>query len=182
MKKLIFTGLMLFSLVFAQAQEEKVEQISEGKFFIEFGTSFGEANLYSGSSINFYNDGDMSSYNVGLLGGYFIMDNFALTGSVGHGNIRTSETFSWGLGAKYYLLDRLPLSINLNGSSFDKPDPFLSGKARPLYLGFQAGYAFFIGDNVSIEPTLRYATGIREDAFGNKYNIFSFNVGFSFYF
>lgn len=182
MKKLIFTGLMLFSLIMAQAQEEKVEQISEGKFFVEFGTSFGEANLYSGSSINFYNDGDASYYNVGLMGGYFIKDNLAITGSLGHGNIVSDNNFSWGLGAKYYLLDKLPLALNLNGSSYDSFNFLSSGRERPLYLGFQAGYAFFIGNNVSIEPGIRYAIGLKDDAFGNKYNIFSFNVGFSFYF
>ena len=51
---------------------------------------------------------------------------------------------------------------------------------NPSWLGLGAGYAIFLGENVSIEPGLRYNLTMNED-FSDE-NIFQFNIGFALHF
>ena len=72
-------------------------------------------------------------------------------------------------------MSRVPFQVDFSSQSGD--DFF--GEEKPSYLGLQGGYAIFIGDMVSIEPTLRYNISLNSDYFEN---IFQVQIGFSIFF
>lgn len=107
------------------------------------------------------------------------MDNLALKAGLGYGGVSiddvdTDDVFFWKFGGKYYIIGNIPVGLDLNGSSV--------GDASPMWVGLQAGYAWFLGDMVSIEPGLRYGLGMNEDAGDGDFNIFSLRIGFALHF
>lgn len=180
MKKVLLSAVAILTFSFANAQEEaKAEgtQTSKGKILIEANTGnamLGTTGLYFSSQ-----DGE-SMYNIGLDGGYFIMDNLALKAGLGYGGDSTSDTssFSYRLGAKYYAMGMIPVSLDLTGASGDGVENFAG--ETPLWLGVGAGYAWFLGENVSVEPGIRYNHSLNED-YTDK-GKFQFNVGFALHF
>lgn len=181
MKKIIFTVAAVFALVFASAQDKKDGdnggQTSKGKWLIEANT--GNAMIGSTSFSYVSSDGE-STYNVGLDGGYFIFDDFAIKAGLGYGGDSFSSTnaFSYRLGAKYYVMSMIPVTLDVTGASGDAVENF-DGET-PMWLGIGAGYAFFLGDNVSIEPGLRYNLSLNQD-YSDK-DVFQFNIGFALHF
>jgi hypothetical protein len=173
MKKLFITACAVLSFGLANAQDGG-SQTSKGKFLIEANTGnamLGTTGIYFASS-----DGN-STYNIGLDGGYFIMDNLALKAGLGYGGssvANSSSTLSYRIGGKYYLMSKIPFSLDLTGASID------GANQNPLWLGVGAGYAFFLGENVSIEPGLRYNHSLNQN-YTDK-GIFQFNVGFAIHF
>jgi outer membrane protein W len=180
MKKILLSAVALLAFGFANAQEEKSEggnQTSKGKWLIEANTGnamLGTTGFYFTSS-----DGE-SSFNAGLDGGYFIMDNLALKAGLGYGSDSASETssFSYRLGAKYYVKSMIPVTLDLTGASGDAVENFAG--ETPMWLGIGAGYAWFLGDNVSIEPGIRYNHSLNDD-YTDK-GVFQLNVGFALHF
>jgi outer membrane protein W len=173
MKKLLFAAAAVFAFGFANAQD----QTSKGKWLIEANTGnamLGTTGLYFASS-----DGE-SAYNVGLDGGYFIMDKLALKAGLGFGGDSSSDTssFSYRLGAKYYVKNMIPLTLDVTGASGDEVEN-LAGET-PMWLGIGAGYAWFLGSNVSIEPGIRYNHSLNED-YTDK-GVLQFNIGFALHF
>lgn len=81
---------------------------------------------------------------------------------------------SYKLGIKYYLQDIIPIQIDFSGTNVNNYNH---------ELGFQAGYAFFLGKvkNISIEPGLRYSIPLSNKT-GTIDNQFQMNVGFSYHF
>jgi hypothetical protein len=181
MKKIIFTVAVVFSLGFANAQDKNEGdnggQTSKGKWLIEANT--GNAMIGSTSFSYVSSDGE-STYNVGLDGGYFIFDDFALKAGLGYGGDSFSSTnaFSYRLGVKYYAISMIPITLDLTGASGDAVENF-DGET-PLWLGIGAGYAIFLGDNVSIEPGLRYNLSLNQDY--SEEDIFQLNIGFVLHF
>jgi hypothetical protein len=117
-------------------------------------------------------DGE-SIFNIGVDGGYFIMDDLALKAGLGYGSDSAQDTssFSYRVGAKYYVKSMIPVTLDLTGASIE------DANENPLWLGMGAGYAWFIGNNISIEPGLRYNHSLNEDYSDD--GIFQFNVGFA---
>jgi hypothetical protein len=177
MKKIILTTAALFALAFANAQDMKGTsgggQTSKGKWLIEANT--GNAMIGSTSFAFSSSDGE-SMYNIGLDGGYFIADDFALKAGLGYGgeSVFDSSTFSYRLGAKYYIHSMIPVTLDLTGASIK------DASENPMWLGIGAGYAIFLGDNVSIEPGLRYNLSLNED-YSDK-GVFQLNIGFALHF
>ncbi|HRZ31886.1 MAG TPA: hypothetical protein P5335_06405 [Flavobacterium sp.] len=180
MKKLFLSITAVFAFSFTNAQEASTDaggQTSKGKWLIEANTGnamLGTTGFYFASS-----DGE-SSYNLGLDGGYFIMDDLAIKAGLGYGSDSFSDTssFSYRLGAKYYVKSMIPVTLDLTGASGDGVEN-LAGET-PMWLGIGAGYAWFLGDNVSIEPGLRYNHSLNED-YTDK-GVFQFNIGFALHF
>ncbi|WP_396186993.1 hypothetical protein [Flavobacterium sp.] len=175
MKKIILTAMAVFAFSFANAQDKKDDnaggQTSKGKWLIEANTGnamLGTTGFYLSSF-----DGD-TAYNLGLDGGYFIMDDLAIKAGLGYGDDSMTSTFSYRLGAKYYIKNMIPVTLDLTGASIE------DASENPLWLGIGAGYAIFLGDNVSIEPGLRYNHSLNEN-FTDK-GVFQFNVGFALHF
>lgn len=129
------------------------------------------------TGIFFSSSNGESSYNIGLDGGYFIMDDLAIKAGLGYGGGSSdfdASVLSYRLGAKYYINSMIPVTVDLTGASIE------DANENPLWLGLGAGYAWFITDNVSIEPGLRYNLSLNEN-FTDE-GIFQFNVGFALYF
>lgn len=181
MKKIIVTAVALFAFSFANAQEKSKGdnggQTSKGKWLIEANT--GNAMLGS-TSFSFVSSDGESSYNLGLDGGYFIMDDLALKAGLGYGGDSDSSTsaFSYRLGAKYYVKSMIPVTLDLTGASGDAVENFAG--ETPMWLGIGAGYAIFLGENVSIEPGLRYNLSLNQD-YTDK-DVFQLNIGFALHF
>lgn len=176
MKKIILSILAVAAFGTANAQEATSEtggQTSKGKWLIEANTGnamLGNTGFYFASS-----DGE-SSYNVGLDGGYFIMDNLALKAGLGYGgdSATDSNILSYRLGAKYYVISKIPVTLDLTGASIK------DAEENPMWLGIGAGYAWFLGKNVSIEPGLRYNHSLNEN-FTDE-GVFQLNIGFALHF
>lgn len=182
MKKIILSLVSVFAFGYANAQEkiaeENVGQTSAGKWLIEANTNFGVAHA-ANTSFQFATSDSVSAYNLGLEGGYFVIDDLAIKAGLGYGGIDPDEgesitMFSYKIGAKYYILGMIPVQADYSGSDIKDLDE------NPSYFGIQAGYAIFLGDNVSIEPGVRYDLSLNDDY--SEDDIFQINIGFALHF
>ncbi|MFD0964200.1 hypothetical protein [Pseudofulvibacter geojedonensis] len=179
MKKLLLSALAICAFSFSNAQEDDKStggQTDQGSWLIEANTGFGSGHS-ADTGIRFTSRDGESVYNFGLEGGYFVMDNLAVKAGLGYGGSSVEgalSRFSYKVGAKYYIMGMIPVSADLNGASIEDADE------NPMYLGLGAGYAWFVGNNVSIEPGLRYNATMNDkaDAEGNL----QFNIGFALHF
>ena len=166
-KKIILTAVAVFGFAFANAQE----QTSKGKWLIEANTGFGNAVGTTSFGLT-SSDGD-TEWNIGAEGGYFVADNLAVKLGLGYGDDSFDSYFSYKVGAKYYVVNKIPLEVSYNGVSVKGLDE------NPSYLGLQGGYALFLGKNVSIEPGLRYNLSLNDDYYKSA---LQFNIGFALHF
>jgi len=179
MKKLLLSALAICAFSFANAQEDEKStegnQTSKGSWLIEANTGFGSAHT-ADTGIRFTSRDGESIYNIGLEGGYFIMDNLAVKAGLGFGgnSATDSNRFSYKVGAKYYVMGMIPVSLDLNGASIK------DASEDPMYLGVGAGYAWFLGKNVSVEPGVRYNATLNDDA--DPEGNFQVNIGFALHF
>jgi len=167
MKKLLLTAAAVFALTTVNAQTEK------GSILIETNIANQMVGTTSFSLLSI--DGE-TTYSIGLDGGYFIMDDLAIKAGLGYLDSSLGETsvFSYRLGAKYYLMSKIPLTLDYTGATIKDSDE------NPSWLGVGAGYAIFLGSNVSVEPGLRYNLTMN-DKF-TKENIIQLNIGFALHF
>jgi hypothetical protein len=175
MKKIILTAAAVFAFGFANAQDksENGGQTAKGKWLVEANTGFGAMHS-SDTSLRLTSVDGETAWNIGAEGGYFVMDNLAIKAGLGYGDNSVDNIVSYKIGAKYYVNGNIPLQLDLNGASADG--------ISPLFVGLQGGYAIFLGQNVSIEPGLRYDFGMNEDAGDGDFNPFSLRVGFALHF
>lgn len=99
------------------------------------------------------------------------------SGSVGTGGAAIAgigPILSYKLGAKYYLMDKIPIQVDFSGTNVT---------GYNMELGFQVGYAFFLGErnNISLEPGIRYSLPLQTKA-NTIDNTLQLNAGFTFYF
>lgn len=183
MKKIILSMAAVFALTFANAQDKKENggsQTSKGKWLIEANTGFG-AVTGADTSFGYYSQGDVKRMSLGAEGGYFVMDNLAIKLGIGY-NSEDDGTgnvggFAYKIGAKYYIMGNIPVQVDYSAGSGDK---YKVGSETPSYLGLQAGYAVFLGNNVSIEPGIRYNSTMNKDAAADS--ALQLCVGFALHF
>ncbi|MFZ4680163.1 MAG: hypothetical protein ACOYLP_08350 [Flavobacterium sp.] len=183
MKKIILTVAAVFALSFANAQDKKESsgsQTSKGKWLIEANTGFGTI-ASANTGLSYSSQGDLKKMSIGAEGGYFIMDNLAIKLGLGYnssddgtGNV---GGFAYKIGAKYYIMGNIPVQVDYTGAS---GDVYKVGSETPSYLGLQAGYAVFLGENVSIEPGIRYNSTMNKDAAADS--ALQLCVGFALHF
>lgn len=176
MKKLFLVAAIAAFGFTANAQDSDGGQTSKGKWLIEANT--GNAEL-GNTGIYFASSDGSSSYNIGLDGGYFIMDDLAVKVGLGYGGFSpdggdSTSTFSYRVGGKYYVKSMIPVTLDLTGASVK------DAVENPMWLGVGAGYAWFLGSNVSIEPGVRYNHSLN-DKYTDK-GVFQVNVGFALHF
>lgn len=177
MKKLLLSAIALAAFTFtATAQDEAANggQTSEGKWLIEANTGFGTPAHGSNTGFQFLSVDGESVWNIGFEGGYFIMDDLAIKAGLGYGDDGDFSVFSYKVGAKYYINGMIPVQVDYTGASYK------DAEENPSYIGLQGGYAIFLGNNVSIEPGLRYSLSMNED-FSDE-GILQFNIGFALHF
>lgn len=178
MKKLLLAIAMVAFGFTANAQEAN-GQTAKGKWLVETNTNFGAGHAANtGFALNSISvdgvDDSVTTYNLGLEGGYFVMDDLAIKAGLGYGGTSVDGVdgiFSYKIGAKYYISSMIPVQVDYSGAS--------QGDASSSFLGLQAGYAVFLGDMVSIEPGLRYNLGLGDS---DGVSTFQFNVGFALHF
>lgn len=178
MKKLVLLTFMLCALPLAlQAQDDEGGGATDqGAWLIEINTGFGEASTANTGFFLWSVDGN-TSWGIGAEAGYAVIDDLFLKAGLGYADAGIDGIdgqFNWKMGAKYYIAGSFPVGLDLNGSA--------GNDFTPLYLGLQAGYAWFVADNVSIEPGLRYGFGLNDDAGDGDANVFSVNIGFNVFF
>lgn len=80
--------------------------------------------------------------------------------------------FSYKIGAKYYIIDRIPIQLDFSGTNIQD---------YHFEAGLQAGYSLFLGENknIAIEPGFRYAMPLADNTYP-KTSTFQLNLGFSF--
>lgn len=179
MKKVVFFAVFTvfaFTTSFAQDEDGGGYPTSEGAWVIEINTGFGEQ---SGSNTGFglWSVDGSTMWSIGAEAGYFILDDLALKAGMGYSDSDNGDgRFNWKFGGKYYVAGQFPVGVDVNGSSGDS--------FSPMFLGIQAAYAWFVADNVSIEPGIRYGFGLNDDAdaWTNDNGIFSANIGFNVFF
>lgn len=158
--------------VFAQG-----EQTQKGSVVIEANTNVGSiGGILGGNGTGFLlstSDGT-TIWNIGGELGYFTAENFAIKVGFGYGDFDGFTLVSYKIGGKYYVEGKIPFQVDYTGQS---GDDFFSGE-NPSYLGLQGGYAFFLGEMVSIEPSLRYNLSLNSDFFDD---IFQIQIGFSIF-
>ena len=164
MKKLILLTLSLFFAMTVSAQTEK------GNWLFEVGsTPFGENTIMQGNSTGlalFSTDGT-TLFSIGAEGGYFVQDNTALKFGLGYTDLDFTTFFTYKFGMKHYANGVVPLQLDITGAVNEDQEDFFGGGTvetpDPLWLGLQAGYAAFLGENISFEPTLRYNMSLNDD-------------------
>lgn len=173
MKKFLVTAtFVLGALLTANAQTTSNPALSEGSWLVEANTNFGSGHA-SHTGFSLRSNDDNTVWNIGFEGGYFIMDDLALKAGLGYGDSDLSDgRFSYKVGMKYYIESQFPVQIDVNGSSGDN--------FSPLFVGFQGGYAWFVADNISLEPGVRYDLDINDDA--DNFGGLGLNVGFALHF
>ena len=180
-KSALIILIALLIPTFLLAQDEQVAKgghTDEGKFVIDANTTLGSIGGISigggGTSFLLTTSEGTTIWNVGAEVGYFVIDDLAIKVGLGYGDFDGMSLVSYKFGAKYYVVGSIPIQVDFSGQGGE--DFF--GSEKPSYLGFQAGYAFFIGDMVSLEPALRYSLSLNSD---NYDNIFQIQIGFSIF-
>ena len=164
MKKLmLFAALAAFGLSNVNAQDEDDHgAIQKGKWLIEINTGSWTtgSTAFSLTSAN-----GNTQWSAGAEGGYFVMDNLAIKAGLGYQDYGDSDfsAFNYKVGAKYYIANQFPVGIDYTGSSYKGADE------NPSYVGFEAGYAWFITSKVSIEPKLRYNLSMNSDFYDDAF-------------
>jgi hypothetical protein len=161
MKKLAIVLCLLIVSIAAKAQFER------GKWMVN-------AQL-SNIGLSYSND-EKGHFGVSAGGGYFLLDNIALTASFGMDMNDDINKYSFGLGGRYYFEQNglfLGGGIKARRYAYDNaPD------TNDFGLSMEGGYAFFLSRTVTIEPSVYYDLSMKN---GDNSKIGA-KVGFSLYF
>lgn len=155
MKKIVTVVSALVLGITAMAQTD------QGGWMFGAGSNLGFA---TGKTNNDQDDSE-SQFNINLRAGYFVIDNLAVGLDAGfvnasEGDISASQ-FSVGPYARYFLPMKIFFEAGYQFGSVTSDGDNLGSTGA---LGIGAGYAAFLNDNVSIEPSLMYSmTSIKPD-------------------
>lgn len=161
MKKLALMICLLVVTVAAQAQFEK------GKWMLN--------PSLTGLELTHDTDADRTTFGLEAQGGYFVLDNLAVTmklGATWNENGGNTDVYSMGVGARYYF-DKTGIFAGAN-VNLDRWDWGETDKTKCSF-GLEAGYAYFLSRTVTIEPSAYWNVNDDRSKFGIK-------VGFGFYF
>jgi hypothetical protein len=167
MKKLMMAAIGLMMAVSANAQylNDPQTPFEQGKFYV--GASASSATLsYSKST----------DWNLGVNAqvGYFFLDNWMALGRLNYNAYNNFDltTTQLGAGARYYFdsvgiyVGALAQYVHATGG-YDDFQPEI-----------QAGYAFFLGRHVTVEPEVYYAHSFKD----KDYSGLGLRIGFGIYF
>uniref|UniRef100_UPI004048D7EF hypothetical protein n=1 Tax=Mariniflexile sp. TaxID=1979402 RepID=UPI004048D7EF len=172
MKKLLLVSFFgILACMSLNAQDDHVDHgaIEQGQWIIEINTgSWTTGNTaFSLTAI----DGN-TAWSAGAEVGYFIKENLAIKAGLGYSDSELSDgSFAYKIGAKYYIDSRFPIGVDYTGVSSDGNDA--------SWVGVQGGYAWFVSQNVSIEPTLRYNITLDDMKADSAFQAL---IGFAFHF
>lgn len=158
MKKFFAIIAFLATTLIANAQFEA------GKVYV--GASFSGADLS-------YNSSNKFKIDVNANGGYFLADNWMVNGTVGLNKAGSdaNSLFTVGAGVRY-LIQQNGLFAGI------KCKCAFSSDYNDVMPGAELGYAFFINDKVTIEPSLYYNMSLKSYS---KYSTVGVQVGIGLY-
>lgn len=180
MKKIVLAVVAVLAFTNLSAQDANSgNQTSKGKWLVEVNTS----NMTLGSTaLSYVNSAEKTIYNFGFDGGFFVADKLAIKGGLGYGGSKLrgescKYSMSYRLGAKYYAIGVIPISLDVTGASGS--GVVSSNGERPVWLGMGLGYASFVSDHVAIESGVRYNLSLNK-GYSNG-GAFQFTIGFTFH-
>ena len=173
MKNLFLACLAVFTFSAVNAQDESSGATSEGSWLIEVNTGSWTTGSTSFSLTSV--DGN-TAWNIGAEAGYAVIDDLFIKAGLGYGDGGGdgpgSSSFSYKVGAKYYIASQFPVGVDFTGASIKDFDE------NPSYVGIQGGYAWFVADNVTIEPTIRYNLSMNSDFYDDGFQAL---IGFALF-
>ena len=166
MKKLMmtFAALMMAASMNAQYLNDSGTPFEQDKMYV--------AASMSAASLSYSKSSD---FNIGISGrvGYFFIDNLMGLGDVSFLSQNNGDYKSFG--ARYYF-DKV--GIFLGAMAKYAHQTALGSKVNDFQPEIQAGYAFFLGRHVTIEPELYYKHSFKD----SDYSSFGLRIGAGFYF
>jgi hypothetical protein len=174
MKRILFILAVSLFAVGAMAQTEK------GKFRLG-----GDLDLsFLNTKLDVEGAEATNSFNLGVDAGYFVIDNLSVNAGLGFGYAKdggdddASTEYAFALGARYYLQSKIFFGGDFDLFTLKYGDNSATGT------GFtpQIGYAWFVKDNVAIEPAIGYRLGLTNKDDFTKFNGFGINIGLSVHF
>ncbi|WP_426790197.1 hypothetical protein [Sphingobacterium sp. WOUb80] len=182
MKRIFLMALTCLGMQALFAQETP-SAVSKGKWMVE--TNLSPLTGLSTSGFSFYSNNGARVWSVGGEAGYFVQDRLAIKAGLGFSGqkytfdidgqnieLNATHSFIYKGGLKYYIINQLPVQVDLGGIN--------SGGENAFIFGGQLGYALFVKENIAIEPAVRYDHGLNDNADG--INAFSARIGFSLHF
>lgn len=161
MKKSILISCLLLASVCANAQFEK-------------GTWVVNPSI-TGLSLT-HSSEEKTIFGISAQGGAFLIDNVALLVNLGGRWADNLDTYSIGLGGRYYM-ESCGIYLGLGANLTHRKPEYLK-----TYTDFaitpEVGYAFFISKTVTIEPSVYYDISCKD----SDYSRFGLKVGFGIYF
>lgn len=146
MKKCLIIALAVLMLA---GTSVTAQNTSKGNWLVT--ASLLDLGNISGSGLDM-SFGDGSSFNLGVGGGYFLIDKLALMGEFGMFFTDGSNAVGMDVGARYYFAEVGPGSFYAGGLlGFDK---WKDADAQ-FALQLNCGYAFFLNEHVSLDPIIK---------------------------
>ena len=146
MKKFVFLFALLLCVYGYSQDDNDNDPTAKGAWVIEVNTG----SWTTGSTAFSLTSVDGTTiWSIGAEAGYFVTDDLAIKAGIGYADADVIDgTFTYKIGAKYYLSGVFPLGVDFTGISVEDMDA--------NWIGVQGGYALFITDHIAIEPTVRY--------------------------
>ena len=162
MKKALFLSALVLGLLVSLNSQAQTE---EGSWYLG-----GNSNL-SFASTSYEGYGSESAFNIGIKAGNFVTDDIMLGASINFIDLDGDNMTIIGLFGRYYI-EKFFLGGGFYSTKLSGWDSSLNS------IGFEAGYAIFLNDFVSIEPSVVYELGIGDY---DGVNTFGVRIGFGIY-
>ncbi len=162
MKK-VFLSIVMTMIGFAMNAQDSNTQTEKGKFVIEANTGSAAT---GNTSFRLTSVNGNTDATIGLDGGYFVADDLAVKFGLGSD---FGDVFTYKVGGEYYIASKFPVGVDFTGVS--------GNGSSSNFVGVQGGYAYFIGEHVSIKPAIRYNIALDEGDNG----AFQGLIGFAIY-
>jgi hypothetical protein len=161
MKRFVIVLCLLVATLSASAQFER------GTFMVNA--------ALSGANLS-YSSQEKGVFGLGATGGLFLVDDFALMGTLGMDLTDPVNEYYFGLGGRYYLEDNgIFLGGGVKASTYSYKN---ADDDNDFALTAEAGYAFFLSKTVTIEPSVYYNLSLKD----GDYSKIGARIGFSIYF
>jgi len=144
MKKILFTCFTILFALTLQAQLENTFTKKE-KILLETGYNL-LGGITSGTGLQLFTSGNETVTAIGIDGGYFISNNFALKFNIGLISTSGASLTNIGIGGKIYIVDKVPIELVAG---------LLTGGGNSVFAAnFNVGYAIYLAENIAVEPKI----------------------------
>lgn len=180
MKKLIFPVLTALLITTSSQAQDTPTALQKGKWMVE--TNLNPFSSIGTTGLLYNKTKNTEAWGIGGEAGYFVIDQLAIKAGIGYNKSKMdliglsidNKSFNYTVGAKYYIINAIPVQVDFGGIK-------VNDAKQNLIFGGQVGYAWFINDNITIEPQIRYNLSNGDNGYQND-NVFSARIGFSLHF